>query len=176
MKLIDRIKLHDWYVLTDIMTILGPALIFIIIALLTSCSVTKEIPVQTIEKIEIRDSLIYVRDTVEVPVPYEVVKEVIPDVDTSYLETSLAKSTAYLESSSKKLHHTLEQKGTLQTVIDTFYITQIKEVEKLVEVPVEVVKEVKYTPTWCWWTLIYAIVLSLLIGIKLYLRYCQRKV
>jgi hypothetical protein len=175
MKLIDRIKLHDWYVFGDIMTVIGPALIFIIIALLTSCSVIKEIPVQTIEKIEYRDSLIFVHDTVDVPVPYEVVKEVLPDVDTSYLQTSVASSVAYIDTTKRQIHHELTQKGHLQAILDTVIVVEYvdKVIEK--EVPVEVIKEVKHIPNWCWINLIYSIIITLLVCLKIYLNHCQRR-
>lgn len=148
-------------VLTDILTVVGPALFFILVAILSSCSTMREVPVEYIEKIEYRDSLIYVHDTVNVEVPYEVVKEVIPDVDTSYLETSLAKSTAYLESSSKKLHHTLEQKGHLQAILDTLIVVEYVDrvIEK--EVPMEV-EIIKYRRDALFWVLLGWALLCLL--------------
>lgn len=168
MKLKERIKLHDWYVLVDIMTILGPALIFIIIALLTSCSVTKEIPVQTIEKIEYRDSLIYVHDTVNVEVPYEKIVQVLPKDTTSIINTSIATSKAELIEG--LLHHELEQKGTVKTQIDTFYITQIKEVEKIVEVPVEVTRTEYKRDGLFWYLLIFHIMAILYLLARLYFK------
>lgn len=168
-------RYHDWYVLTDILTVIGPAALFILIGLLTSCSVIKEVPVQSIEKIEYRDSLIYVHDTIWVDVPYEKIVEVLPDIDTSYLETSLAKSTAYLNSSSRKLHHTLEQNGQIQAQIDTVF--KVQYIDRIIEkeVPIEVIKEVKHIPNWCWWSLIYSIIITILIAVRIYIK-CQLRV
>lgn len=138
---------------TDILTVVGPALVFILVTLFTSCSTLKEVPVEYIEKIEIRDSLVYIRDTVDVPVPYEVVKEVLPDVDTSYLETSVASSVAYLDTTKRQIHHELAQKGHLQAILDTIIVVEYvdKVIEK--EVPVEV-EIIKYRRDALFWVLV----------------------
>ena len=116
---------YNGYVITDIMTILGPALFFILVAILSSCSTMREVPVEYIEKIEYRDSLVYVHDTVDIQVPIEVVKEVLPDIDTSYLETSVASSIAYLDTSKRELHHELAQKGHFKAVLDTLIVVEL---------------------------------------------------
>lgn len=134
-----------------------------------SCSVVKEIPVQTIEKIEYRDSLVFIKDTVEVPVPYEVVKEILPKDTTSILRTSVAMSEAKINKG--MLHHRLEQNGVVKAQIDTFYLTKTVEKIKEVEVPVEVIKEVKHIPNWCWYSLITNIVVILFIIFKIYLKF-----
>lgn len=153
----------------DLTSIILPIIFVVgVIMLSNSCSTIKEIPVQTIEKIEYRDSIVYVTDSVMVEVPVEKIVQVLPQDTISILKTSVALSEAKIDKG--MLHHSLEQKGAFLTQIDTFYITQIKEVEKLVEVPIEVVKEVKHIPNWCWWSLIYSIVITLLIGLKIYLK------
>lgn len=134
-----------------------------------SCSVVREIPVQTIEKVVYRDSLIYIKDTVEVPVPYEVVREILPKDTTSILRTSVAMSEAKIDKGF--LHHKLEQNGTVKTRIDTFFVTKTVEKIKEVEVPVEVIKEVKHIPNWCWYSLIANIVVILFIIFKIYLKF-----
>lgn len=134
-----------------------------------SCSVVREIPVQTIEKVVYRDSLIYIKDTVEVPVPYEVVKEILPKDTTSILRTSVAMSEAKIDKGF--LHHKLEQNGVVKAQIDTFYLTKTVEKIKEVEVPVEVIKEVKHIPNWCWYSLITNIVVILFIIFKIYLKF-----
>ena len=142
--------------------------LFIAILCLVGCATIKEIPVQTIEKIEYRDSLIYVKDTIKVDVPVEKVVYVGPADTTSQISTSLAHSEAKIEQGI--LTHTLEQKGQIKAQIDTFYITQIKEVEKMVEVPIEVVKEVKYIPNWCWWSLIINVLGLCLFIFRIYIK------
>lgn len=138
-----------------IITIFIPALIILAIGLLmmTSCASIKEIPVQTVEKVVYRDSLIYINDTVRVEVPKEVVKEVIPQIDTSYLKTSLAESVAYVDTTERKLHHTLTQKGEIKIKYDT--IVKIQYVDRIVEkdVPVEV-EVIKYKRDTFYWVLL----------------------
>ena len=76
------------------------------------CAKTVYVPVQGEHTIEIRDSIIRVVDTVTIEVPKERIVEVVPEVDTSYLETKLAYSTAYLDRNKRTIHHTLEHKKT----------------------------------------------------------------
>lgn len=148
-------------VLTDILTVVGPALFFILVAILSSCSTMREVPVEYIEKIEYRDSLVYVHDTVDIQVPIEVVKEVLPDIDTSYLETSVASSIAYLDTSKRELHHELAQKGHLQAVLDTLIVVEYVDrvIEK--EVPIEV-EIIKYRRDALFWVLLGWALLCLL--------------
>lgn len=145
--------------------------LFIIILLLVavSCSTTKYIPVETIERIEYRDSLIYVNDTVTIEVPKEKIVYVGPADTLSQISTSLAFSEAKIEQGT--LTHTLEQKGELKAKIDTFFVVEY--IDRIVEreIPVEVEKEVKYTPDWVWYNLIYSIVLTLIVGFSVYLKF-----
>ena len=145
--------------------------ILILLFVLVSCGTTKSIPVQTIEKIEYRDSLIYIKDTITIPIEKEVIKEVIPSIDTSYLETSVAKSVAYLDTAKRQLHHTLTQEGEVKTIIDTTHI--ITYVDRIVEkeVPVEVEIEKPYIPAFFWVVTIYAAIITLLMAFKAYLKF-----
>jgi hypothetical protein len=146
------------------------ALILLVMILFSfiGCGTIKEIPVQTIEKEIIRDSLIYITDTITIEIPTEKIVQVLPADTTSQIATSLAFSEAKIEKGI--LTHSLEQKGQIQAKIDTCYITRIKEkiVEK--EIPIEVPVEVKHTPKWAWWSLIFNIVIILLIAFKIYLK------
>lgn len=120
-----------------------PTLIFLTVGFFFSgCGTIKEVPVQTVEKIVYRDSLVYVHDSIKVEIPKEVVREVIPEMDTSYLKTSVAESIAYLDTTKRKLHHTLTQKGEVKIQYDTIIKIQYvdKYIAKDVPVPVEVIK------------------------------------
>lgn len=145
--------------------------LFILILLLVavSCSTTQYIPVETIERIECRDSLIYVNDTVTIEVPKEKIVYVGPADTLSQISTSLAFSEAKIEQGT--LTHTLEQKGEIKAKIDTFFVVEY--IDRIVEreIPVEVEKEVKYTPNWVWYNLIYSIVLTLIVGFSVYLKF-----
>lgn len=136
----------------------------LILLFFVGCAKTVYVPVQGEHKIEIRDSIIRVVDTVTIEIPKEKIVEVIPEVDTSYLETKLAYSTAYLDRNNKTIHHTLEHKETnLKTPIDTVFITQTK-TEYKDKVVIEEV-EVPVIPKWCWYVMMYA---ALMAGITIY--------
>lgn len=89
-----------------------------------------------------KDSL-NIRDSVIV-VPVEKIVDIAPD--TLYLETSLAKAKAYLDTSINMLRGTLENKQ--QIIYKYKYIDRWHTKDSLVvkEVPVEVEKPVKYIP------------------------------
>jgi hypothetical protein len=154
----ERLKRKIYYlvtepVVTDMLCIIIPVLLFGLVAMFTGCSTLKEVPVQTVEKIEYRDSLVYVHDTLTIPIPYEKIVEVVPEVDTSYLETSVAKSTAYLDTAKRKLHHTLEQKGSIKYIHDTVHVVEYVDRVYEKEVPVEV-EVIKYKRDALFWVLV----------------------
>ena len=92
-------------------------LVLLLVLSSTACAprIIKEIVTET--KIEYRDSLVY-RDTlIRVPIPLEKDQAIVRLGDTSRLETSVAQSVAYVDSTGF-LHHTLEnKKGNLSTVV-----------------------------------------------------------
>lgn len=144
--------------------------ILLLYGILSSCSAIKEVPINNIDRIEYRDSVVFIHDTISVPVPYEVVREVIPDIDTSYLETSVARSVAYLDKDKKQLSHSLEQKGEVKTKYDTVIVVEYvdKYIEREIPVPVEVEKP--YIPDFFWIVTIYAAILSTWWLIKLWMK------
>ena len=135
---------------------------------LVSCGTTKYTPVQTIEKIEYRDSIVYVNDTITIEVPKEKVVYVVPADTLSQISTSLAFSEAKVEKG--VLAHTLEQKGQIKAKIDTLFM--VKYTDRIVEkeVPVEVEVEKPYIPTFFWIVTIYAAIITILIAFKTYLK------
>lgn len=135
------------------------------IFLLWGCAKTVYVPAETIYKTEVRDSIIKITDTLRVEVPKEVIKEVLPIIDTSRLETKVAQSIAYVDTLNRKLIHKLENKPSFNTKIDT--IVKVVYKTEYLEKPVitEVEKEIPYVPTFAWICIIYSI---LSIGIKIY--------
>ena len=127
-----------------------PAFITMVLFLATSCESIRQVPVQTVDKIVYRDSLIYLKDTLIIEIPKEVIKEVVAQIDTSYLKTSLAESTAYVDTIKRKLHHTLIQKGEVKiqydTIISVQYVDRI--ITKDVPIKVEVIKYKRDTFFW----------------------------
>lgn len=163
----ERLKRKIYYLVTDpvvidMLCIIIPVLLFGLVAMFTGCSTLKEVPVQTVEKIEYRDSLVYVHDTLTIPIPYEKIVEVVPEIDTSYLETSVAKSTAYLDTAKRKLHHTLEQKGSIKYIHDTVHVVEYVDRVYEKEVPVEV-EVIKYKRDALFWVLVGWTLLTLLV-------------
>lgn len=135
---------------------------------ISSCKMLKEVPVQAIEKVVYRDSLIYVRDSIRIEVPYEVVKEKVYVMDTSVLKTTFAESVAYVDTAKKQLVHTLEQKGSFKVEYDTIIDVQYKEVTIEKEVPIRV-EIIKYKRDALFWVLVgWAVVCILFIVSKLY--------
>lgn len=144
--------------------------VWLIVFTLMGCATVKEIPVQTVDKVIVKDSLIYINDTLRIEVPKEVVKEVVPQIDTSYIKTSLAESTAYLDTTQRKLVHTLTQRGEIKikydTIISVQYVDRI--IEKDVPIEVEVIKYKRDTFFWillgwaviCVLTVIYKFILK----------------
>lgn len=156
------IKLRKYLILTALTMIIS------------SCATVKEIPVQTVEKVVYRDSLVYVKDTIRVEIPKEVVKEVIPQIDTSYLRTSYAESYAYVDTVERRLHHTLSQRGEVEVKFDT--IVKVQYVDRIVErdVPIEV-EVIKYKRDTLFWGLlawasfcVVAVILSILRRLKVF--------
>ena len=125
-----------------------------------SCTSIRYIPIET--KVIERDTLIKI-DSIIIELPFEVKNNNVPYNKKSILETSLAKSEAYLDSTTNELKHSLENKPQSKLKADTVFKVKIKEVEK--QVPVEVVVEKPYIPTWCWIIICYACITA---GFKIY--------
>lgn len=125
-------------------------LFFTLSLLFMACASQKVVYVPTEAQtiIEYRDSVVHIIDTIKIEVPRESIKEVMPLIDTSRLETSVAWSEAYIDTLDRKLHHRLENKQTaLKAKVDT--IVKIEYVDKIIERAViqEVEVPVKYVPT-----------------------------
>lgn len=125
---------------------------------------TKQIATVQVEKTVIKDSTIYIRDTIYIPLPTEE-KEVKTTADSSHLETSLAKSDAWIDSTGH-LNHTLKNKEVVykyiyDTVVVTNTVTEYK--EKPVIVEVEVPKP--YYPKW---SIILMVIAGVSIGYWIY--------
>lgn len=131
-----------------------PYIYAILLLICTSCATQKvsmntdvqkdSVSVVVVESIVYRDTTIYVEVPVEV---IKEIKEILPDTDTSHLETSIAVSEAWVNAG--KLNHTLSHKpnASIQQTIPVpekhtqkdSVVISIKEVVK--EVPVEVEKD-----------------------------------
>lgn len=171
-KFIDCVKcFFTEPVVVDLLCIIIPALFFVLVAMFTGCSVIKEVPVQTIEKIEYRDSLVY-RDSI-VYIPQERIVEIVPQLDTLSMDIEVASSKAYLDTANMVLKGELKSKKKevvkYQTIIeyreriDTVYIKELE--------PYEVIKtEYKYNNLF-WISIIFNIIVILCLAMRLYLKF-----
>lgn len=141
--------------------------------LLVSCSAVKYVTISDSENIHKVDStIIQYRDTtIFVEVPVEVIREVVPELDTLRMETSLSTSTSYLDTATRTLKGELknkiepiDKKVSLPSKEHIVYRDSI--VTK--EVPVEVQVEKKHIPQWCWYSVIFNVIVLCYIGFKIY--------
>ena len=140
-------------------------LLLFILLLLTSCSTIKYIPVkgEDIYHTEYitKDSIVYT--------PVEVIKEVVPELDTLYMETSVAKAKAYLDTNLNTL------KGEMKNKKEIIYKDKIVYRDSIViqkqEVPVEVEVEKKVVPKWVYYSLGLNILAIIVFVIRLYFKF-----
>lgn len=122
--------------------------IFIVACCLATACAAPKVIVQDHQRdsvnVIVRDSIRFIDSLVLVPVPQGGDKAVLPDSDTSHLETDIAESVAYVKDG--QLHHTLRNKEAAlipvtikvpqkihiekETVLKAYKVTEIVEVEK----------------------------------------------
>lgn len=142
------------------------ALIFLASAglMMTGCGGTRYIPVESTETV--RDTVILKPDTVRVEVPRERVVEVVPQLDTLNMETSVASARAYLDTLTRTLKGSITNKP-VELKKETQTVEKVKTVERKVEVPVEVVKTKYRIPRWAWLSLMVNLAIVGLVLLKL---------
>ena len=163
-------------------------LIFIILltslSCFSSCGSLKQVPVTNNSSVIFKDSLIirdstrFIDSIIYVPIPREKVMEIISQIDTSYLETSVAESQAYVDTNSLMIVHSLENKDTVlkeRIVYKDKYITETRIVYKdsiqVKEIPVEVEVVKTVYPKTYWYLLGFFILVLVYIGIRIYLKF-----
>lgn len=144
-------------------------ILLIFLLILTGCSTIKYVPIkgEDIYHTEyiIKDSIVYT--------PVEVIKEVVPKLDTLCMETSVAKAKAYLDTNLNILKGEMKNKKEIVYKDKIVYRDSIVIQKQDVPVPVEVEKKV--IPTWCWYLLGFNIlILCFFIG-KLLLRFYLKR-
>lgn len=125
------------------------------------------VPIENSENVIIRDSIIIIKDTIQVEVPIEIINNITTDT-VSVISTSIATSKAIIEKG--KLHHSLQQSGTLDVTVDTCYVTKIEEKVNYKEVPIEVVKEIKYIPKWVTYLLLVNLAVVAILALKFWIK------
>ena len=143
-----------------------PYLLILVAIMLGACGTPKYITVK--EKEYIKDTVKIKADTVRVEVPVEVQVNVVPQLDTLKMETSVAEAQAYLDTLTQTLKGSLKNKKTeLKKEIQTIEKTKFVEHKVEVPVPYEVVKT--KVPLWAWILLSFNV--SLLIGFLIRLKF-----
>lgn len=149
--------------MTKILTFISAILI------LGSCSCFKHIPKEEIRYV-LKDSTVTVfRDSV-LFIPVERVVDVVLPYDTLKMETSLASSTAYVDTATHTLKGTLENKKGVEKHNKLEYKYIEKRDTTFIKVPVEVVKEKKVVPKWCWRLLVFVSIEFLVFAAWIYLK------
>ena len=155
-------KFNNWFLL-------------FILTLICSCS-PKIYPPS--EHIVIRDSVnVIIRDSINW-IPKERIVDVVPTYDTLKMETSLASSTAYVDTNTHTLKGKIENKKGVEKCIKIVekYAEKCDTIFVKVPVTVEVEKPVKYIPKFFWGTLVYAVLVTLLFAVKIYLKFRKSKI
>lgn len=120
--------------------------VIILLATLMGCATIRTVPVKTETVFKYIDSLV-IKDSVRVvELPVERIKDIVPIYDTLELETSLAASKTWVDTTFHTLRGEIRNKP--QAKISTPYEEHIVYRDSLVykEVPVEVEKIVKKVP------------------------------
>ena len=148
------------------------AIITLIAALaIGGCTTIKYVPIKgdTI----VKDSLIVETriDTLKVQLPPERVRDWTGLLDTLRLETSLASSTSYVDTTFGILTGTLVNKETpVEVAVPSTHTLERKDSIVYKEIPIPVEKIEYKTPRWAWYSLIFNIVFLLLTGFGIYLK------
>lgn len=144
--------------------------------LLVGCATVREVPVNThqIDSVRIEKVVEYRDTTIYVDVPREVIREVVPELDTLFMENTVATSRSYLDTSTRTLKGELKTKPVkLPQPVKLPEVTETEKeyVEVIKEIPVTVEVEKKHIPQWCWYSLIANVVVLMLLGLRLYLKF-----
>ena len=141
---------------------------FLLITIFGGCGIVKPVPVQSITEVHYVDSL-RVRDSVVI-IPAEKEADIALPTDTLHLETSLATADAWLDTTTNTLKGILQNK----TGITKEYVFQdrveYRDSIQRVEIPVEVVKEVKKHYEYEKYLWIYVVLSLLATGLYVYIK------
>lgn len=132
--------------------------LFLSFFLLMACKAPK-----VIEREVYKDSLIYTTDTIAIDVPYEKVVWLVPALDTLKMETSVAKSTTWLDTTTCTLKGELENKKVqLEKEIEIAHHYKVLERTVTLEKTKYITKTKNKIPRWVWYMVL--VLLSIVIG------------
>lgn len=146
--------------------------IVLILIFLSSCSCFKNVPREEIHYVQKDSTILKIVDSVRI-IPVEKVIDIVHTYDTLKLETSLAQAEAFVDTATHALKGKIENKKGVEKCVKIIekYVEKCDTIYVKVPVTVEVEKPVKYIPKFFWGTLVYAVLVSLLFAVKIYLKF-----
>ena len=140
------------------------------------CGTTHHLPTEdTHVTTIIKDSIRWKDSTIYVQVPVERYVDVVPVYDTLKLESTLARSVSYVDTTTHTLKGKLEQTGDVKTVIKykDRIVTEYRDSISIKEIPVEVEVPVRYAPKFYKFTLVWFILSILALAGIAYLKFVK---
>lgn len=146
--------------------------IVLFLIFLSSCSCFKNVPREEIHYVQKDSTILKIVDSIRY-IPVERYVDIVHTYDTLKLETSLASSTAYVDTNTHTLKGKIENKKGVEKCykIVEKYLEKCDTIFVKVPVTVEVVKEKKVVPKFFWGTFVYAVLVTLLFAVKIYLKF-----
>ena len=136
---------------------------FTLAILFVGCAAQKSVVVQSKEEVKtiLRDSVV-IRDSIVIT-PIERIVDIVPQYDTLHLQTSLAKSKAWVDTTTHSLRGEITNKEQTQNKnrIEVKYINRIDSV--VIEKPIPYPEPVSYVPKVYKWSLGFSIIVLLAI-------------
>lgn len=142
-----------------------------ILIFLSSCSCFKNVPREEIHYVQKDSTILKIVDSIRY-IPVERYVDIVHSYDTLKLETSLAQAEAFVDTNTHTLKGKIENKKGLEKCVKIVekYVEKCDTIFVKVPVTVEVEKPVKYIPKFFWGTLVYAVLVTLLFAVKIYLK------
>lgn len=152
--------------------------LLITLLVITSCGITTQVPIETIYNYK-DSTIVHNIDSIVITPIYEV-KDIVAEYDTLKLETDLAKSISYVDTTTHTLKGTIKNKKEQQIKYVYRDRIQYKDSVQIKEVPVnvEVEKKVKIHPwyeTILWIFSVIGLVSILILALKIYLKFYGKK-
>lgn len=129
-------------------------ILLLVLLICCGCKSPKYIREETIIRYVDSTVVTYRDSLIEIPVPVEKIIDIVPIYDSLHLESSVARASAWVDTTTHTLKGELENKPT--TIPHTVYLPSkehivYKDSIQTKEVPVEVVKVKQRTPKWAWY-------------------------
>ena len=147
------------------------SVILSILIFLSSCSCFKHVPREEIHYVQKDSTILKIVDSIRY-IPVERYVDIVHTYDTLKLETSLAQAEAFVDTTTHTLKGKIENKKGVEKCVKIVekYVEKCDTIYVKVPVTVEVVKEKKVVPKWCWYLLEFVALVALVYAVKIYLK------